>query len=142
MPSAAALPKFFGQTELARRLPGIVKAALPPIILRIEGAAVLALSVLLYGLNGGSWLLFVLLFLVPDVSMLGYLAGSWVGAVSYNLFHTYAAPVLLAAFGLLAGSSLAVSLALVWVAHIGFDRMVGYGLKYPTGFFDTHLHRL
>ena len=119
-----------------------MKAALPPIILKIEGAAILALSALLYGLNGGSWLLFVLLFLVPDVSMLGYLMGSRVGAVSYNLFHTYAAPVLLAAFGLLAGSSLAVSLALVWVAHIGFDRMVGYGLKYPTGFFDTHLHRL
>ncbi len=119
-----------------------MKLTLPPVLLRIESATLLALSVLLYGLNGGNWLLFVLLFLAPDVSMLGYLAGSRVGAISYNLFHTYAAPGLLAALGLLAASSLIVSLALVWFAHIAFDRMVGYGLKYPTGFFDTHLRRL
>jgi hypothetical protein len=50
------------------------------------------------------------------------------------LFHTYAASGLLAALGLLAGSSLVVSVALVWFAHIGFDRMVGFGLKYPTPF--------
>jgi Domain of unknown function (DUF4260) len=61
-----------------------VKVTLPPVLLRIEGATLLALSALLYGLNEGSWLLFVLLFLVPDVSMLGYLAGSRVGAASYN----------------------------------------------------------
>ena len=103
----------------------------------------LALSVLLYVLNGGGgWLLFVLLFLTPDVSMLGYLGGPRIGAVSYNLFHNYAPPCLLVAFGLLTGNLLVVSVALVWFAHIGFDRMVGFGLKYPTGFFDTHLHRL
>ncbi len=119
-----------------------MKLALPPTLVRIEGAVMLALSVLLYALNRDSWLLFVVLFLVPDLSMLGYLGGSWIGAVSYNLFHTYAPPGLLAAFGLLTGSSLLVSVALVWFSHIGFDRMVGFGLKYPTGFFDTHLHRL
>lgn len=69
-----------------------MKVILTTVLLRIEGATLLALSALLYGLNGGTWLLFVLLFLLPDVSMLGYLAGSRVGAVSYNLFHTYAAP--------------------------------------------------
>jgi Domain of unknown function (DUF4260) len=84
----------------------------------------------------------LLLFLVPDLSMLGYLSGPQTGAVTYNLFHTYVLPGLLAALGLLTGSTLLVSLALVWFAHIGFDRMVGYGLKYPTGFFDTHLHHL
>lgn len=115
---------------------------LPPVLLRIEGAVLLLLSVLLYTLNGESWLLFVLLFLAPDLSMLGYVAGPRTGAVSYNLFHTYVLPGLVAAVGLLAGSPLVVSLALVWFAHIGFDRMVGYGLKYPPGFFDTHLHRL
>jgi hypothetical protein len=98
-----------------------MKLALPPILLRIEGAVLLALSVLLYDLNGASWLLFVLLFLAPDLSMLGYLSEPRTGAISYNLFHTYVLPGLLAAFG--------------------FDRMVGYGLKYPTGFFDTHLNR-
>ena len=118
-----------------------MKIALPPILLRLEGAVILALSVLLYSINGESWLLFVLLFLVPDLSMLGYLSGPRKGAASYNLFHTYILPGLLAALGLLTESPLLVSLALVWFAHIGFDRMVGYGLKYPTGFFDTHLHR-
>ena len=112
-----------------------MKVALPLALLRIEGAALLILSVLLYGLNnGGGWLLFVLLFLVPDLSMLGYLAGRRAGAVAYNLFHTYAPPGFLAVFGLLVGSSLVMSVALVWLAHIGFDRMVGYGLKYPTEF--------
>jgi hypothetical protein len=74
--------------------------------------------------------------------MLGYLGGPRIGAVSYNLSHTYAPPGLLAAFGLLTGSSLLVPVALVWFSHIGFDRMVGFGLMYPTGFFDAHLHRL
>jgi hypothetical protein len=119
-----------------------VKLVLPPTLLRIEGAVLLLLSVLLYTLNGESWLLFVLLFLAPDLSMLGYLSGPRTGAASYNLFHTYFLPGLLAAFGLLWGSPLPVSLALVWFSHIGFDRMVGFGLKYPTRFFDTHLHRL
>jgi hypothetical protein len=124
-----------------RRLRSTVKLVLPAALLRLEGAILLLLSVLLYGLSGESWLLFVLLFLVPDLSMLGYLSGRRAGAVSYNLFHTYVLPGLLAAFGLLAGSPLLLSLALVWFSHIGFDRMVGFGLKYPTGFFDTHLRR-
>src|SRR5215217_9570236 len=102
----------------------------------------LALSILLYGLGGESWLLFIVLFLVPDLSMLGYLGGPRIGAVSYNLLHTYAPPGLLAAFGLMSGSSLLVSVALVWFSHIGFDRMVVFGVKATTGFFDTHLHRL
>jgi hypothetical protein len=71
--------------------------------------------------------------------MLGYLSGVRSGAVSYNLFHTYVLSGLLAAFGFLVGSPLIVSLALGWFTHIGFDRMVGYGSKYPTWFFDTHL---
>lgn len=83
-----------------------------------------------------------MLFLVPDVSMLGYLSESRVGTTAYNLFHTYAPPGILATLSLVAGSPLGVSVALVWFAHIGFDRMVGYGLKYPTGFFDIHLRRL
>ena len=112
---------------------------LPPVLLRVEGAVVLAASLLLYG---GSWALFAALFLVPDLSMLGYLVGPRAGALAYNAFHTHAPPGVLAAFGVLTGGDTALFVALVWFAHIGFDRMVGYGLKYPTGFFDTHLHRL
>ena len=114
----------------------------PGVLLRIEGAVLLALSVLLYWLNGGSWVLFGLLFLAPDVSMLGYVVGTRVGAVVYNVFHTYALPAALAGYGLVGGSTVAVSAALIWFAHIGMDRMLGYGLKYPSGFKDTHLGRL
>src|SRR5918998_1837585 len=114
----------------------------PGVLLRIEGGMLLAISALFYWVNGGSWVLFALLILAPDVSMLGYLFGTKVGAATYNLAHTYALPASLATFGVLAGSPLAVSVALVWFAHIGMDRLVGYGLKYTSGFKDTHLDRV
>ena len=116
--------------------------ARPSALLRVEGATVLAGSALLYWLGGGTWWLFALLLLAPDASMLGYLGGPRIGASVYNAFHSYPLPAVLAAFGLLGGSPLAVSLALVWFAHIGMDRALGYGLKYPTAFGDTHLGRV
>lgn len=121
---------------------GTLLLARPAVMLRAEGAAMLAGSVLLYWANGVSWWLFALLLLAPDVSMVGYLAGPRVGAALYNAFHSYPLPAALGIFGLLAGAPLAVSVALVWFAHIGMDRLVGYGLKYPTGFKDTHLQRV
>lgn len=114
----------------------------PAVVLRVEGAAMFAGSGLVYWLSGGSWWLFALLLLAPDVSMLGYLAGRGVGAAVYNVFHSYPLPAVLGGFGLLAGSPLAVAGALVWFAHIGMDRTLGYGLKYDTGFKDTHLGRV
>ena len=116
--------------------------ARPAALLRAEGMAMLLGSVLLYWLYGGSWWLFALLLLAPDASMLGYLAGPRFGAAAYNAFHFYPLPAVLAAFGLLGGSPLALSLALMWFAHIGMDRAIGYGLKYPTAFGDTHLGRV
>jgi hypothetical protein len=104
----------------------------PASLLRVEGAVVFGMSVLLYWMNGGSWWLFALLLLAPDLSMLGYLAGRRVGVAVYNVFHAYPLPAVLAAFGLLEGSPVAVSGALIWFAHIGMDRVLGYGLKYPT----------
>jgi hypothetical protein len=114
----------------------------PATLLRIEGVALLVLSVLLYRVNGGSWLLFGVLLLVPDLSMLGYLAGPRVGAAIYNAFHAYAIPAVVGALGMVFASPLMVALALIWFAHIGMDRTVGYGLKYPTSFKDTHLQRV
>jgi len=116
--------------------------ARPGTLLRIEGGVLLAMSVLLYWVNGGSWVLFGLLILAPDVSMLGYLLGAKVGTASYNSVHSYVLPAVLAAFGVMGGSLLAASVALVWFAHIGMDRLVGYGLKYTSGFKDTHLDRV
>jgi len=111
-------------------------------LLRAEGGVLLAASALLYWVNGGSWVLFALLILAPDVSMVGYLLGKKVGAAVYNAAHTYALPASLAVFGVLTGSPLAVSGALVWFAHIGMDRLFGYGLKYASGFKDSHLDKV
>ncbi len=86
--------------------------------------------------------MFVVLLLIPDLFMLGYFAGPRVGAVAYNLVHAYISPLVLGAVGVLADVPLAVRLALIWTAHIGFDRALGYGLKYATAFGDTHLGRL
>ena len=114
----------------------------PGFLLRLEGAVVLAMALLLYGLQGGSWLLFALLLLAPDLSMLGYLAGKRLGTALYNLFHIYLLPAGLVLYGLLGANPLVLSLSLIWLAHIGMDRMVGYGLKYESGFKDTHFEKL
>lgn len=108
-------------------------------LLRLEGLAVLAGAVSLYAGREASWLLFALLFLVPDVSMLGYLKDPEVGAAAYNAFHTYLGPVVLGAVAWWLGHDLAVQVSLVWIGHIGIDRLLGFGLKLPTGFADTHL---
>ena len=111
----------------------------PIAMLRIEGAAFFVAATLLYAENGKSWLLFALAFLAPDLAMLGYAAGARVGAAAYNALHTSVFPALLATYGLIADHSLVLSLGLIWLAHIGFDRLLGYGLKYPGGFKQTHL---
>ncbi|HTZ66790.1 MAG TPA: DUF4260 domain-containing protein [Roseiarcus sp.] len=111
-------------------------------VLRLEGAAAFALAIALYGHAGFSWLAFALLFLAPDLSMLAYLVGPRAGALAYNLVHTYALALPLAFAGFALGSPVASALALILIAHIGFDRMLGYGLKYGSGFGDTHLSRI
>ena len=111
-------------------------------LLRAEGLAVAIAAVALYFYAEYPWWLLVVLALAPDVSALGYLVGTRVGAASYNAAHTYVLPVALAAIGVLAEADLAVQLGLIWLTHIGVDRAVGYGLKYPTAFKDTHLQRV
>lgn len=112
------------------------------IILHIEGFAVLALSIYLYGYNQFSWVLFFILLLAPDMSMFGYLLNNKVGAVLYNLFHTYSLPIGIITCGIILSNSAVLAIGIIWSAHIGMDRMVGYGLKYPTEFKDTHLKRV
>jgi hypothetical protein len=122
--------------------PAVARLLRPATLLRAEGVALLALSVMLYRVNGGSWLLFGVLLLTPDLSMLGYLAGPKVGAAIYNAFHAYAMPAVVGALGMIFANPVAMAVALIWFAHIGMDRTVGYGLKYPTAFKDTHLQRV
>jgi Domain of unknown function (DUF4260) len=116
--------------------------SLPNMLLRGEGAAVLLGALALYANQGGSWVAFILLLLVPDVVMLGYLINPRVGAVIYNIGHFYALPGLLLALSWSSGWAIGIQLALIWLAHIGMDRLAGYGLKYATDFKDSHLQRV
>jgi hypothetical protein len=116
--------------------------ATPRLLLRLEALAALVAAFLAYRALAGGWAHFARLFLVPDLSMLAYLAGARAGSVAYNAAHNYVAPALLAALGLAVALPECLLLALIWVAHIGLDRALGYGLKYATGFGDTHLGRI
>ena len=110
----------------------------------------LVLAATYFGVSGGGWALFALLFFAPDLSFLAYLAGPRVGAIAYNLAHTYASPATLLIVALVLSrrpgeqpvAITAAVLSVIWVAHIGFDRTLGYGLKYPVAFEETHLGRI
>ena len=121
-----------------------VFAVSPPVVwwLRCEGLAVGVLSAILYARTGASWWLFAALWLAPDLAMLGYLAGPRWGSYCYNAAHWYLLPSALVAVALLLSHAALLPFALVWFNHIGVDRLLGYGLKYPTGFGFTHLSRL
>jgi hypothetical protein len=106
--------------------------------LRLEGLLLVAAASVLYFHSGFGALRFALLFLVPDLSLLGYLAGPRIGAAVYNSGHSTIGPLLLAAIGIVALPA-ALPYALIWLAHVGFDRALGYGLKYASGFRFTHL---
>jgi hypothetical protein len=114
----------------------------PRLLLRVEGAVLLAAGVLAYWHIGGNWLLFALLLLAPDVGMLGYLVNPRVGSRIYNLFHLPLWPAALMLLGWLGGSLLASEVGLIWLCHLGMDRAAGYGFKYPTKFQDTHLQHV
>ena len=111
-------------------------------LLRLEGLTLFAAMVFLYALWGGSWWVFAILFLAPDLSFIAYLSNAKTGAVVYNAAHSYLAPVALMTLGLAIGEPLILSIAMIWLAHIGIDRALGYGLKYSAGFGFTHLGRI
>jgi hypothetical protein len=114
----------------------------PGFLLRTEGAALFTFGLAAYAHLDVSWWLFAALILVPDVGLAGYLAGPRVGALTYNLTHTLVGPTALALLGLVTGSATAMAVASIWAAHIGIDRAFGFGLKYASGFRDTHLQRV
>ena len=114
----------------------------PGILLHLEGAAMLGLSLFLYHAIGAGWVMFAVLFLWPDLLMVGYLKDVRLGASLYNLAHNEVLPLVLTAFCFGTRRNQLLGFALIWIAHIGFDRMLGFGLKYPTEFKDTHLQRV
>jgi hypothetical protein len=111
-------------------------------LLRLEGLTLFAAMLALYATWDGSWWVFVVLFLAPDLSFLAYLIDPRTGAVVYNAVHSYMMPVALMTLGFGFAEPLVLSVAMIWLAHIGLDRAFGYGLKYTAGFGFTHLGRI
>ena len=112
-------------------------------LLRAEGLALLAISCAAYAHWGSlGWGWFAGLFLLPDIAFIGYAAGPRIGALCYNATHSTLGAAALLAVALFQNDALCLSLALIWLAHIGFDRTLGYGLKYAQGFGWTHLGRI
>lgn len=108
-------------------------------LLRIEGVTLFVGMTVLYGVWGGSWWIYAALFFVPDLSFLAYLAGPRAGAAFYNAVHTYMLPLILSFVGFGMALPLTLSISMIWMAHIGIDRALGFGLKYDAGFGFTHL---
>lgn len=108
---------------------------------KLEGGVICAASIglFLHESSGLSWWIAVLVFFAPDLSFAGYLLGPKFGAFSYNLVHVYAFGVVFLVAGITVSVPLLVTLGSLWLAHSGFDRMLGYGLKSSKGFTVTHL---
>jgi hypothetical protein len=119
-----------------------VLRSLPSVLLRLEGLVLFGAAIALYVSEDFSILLLVLLFLAPDLAFVGLLRGARMGAIAYDSVHTYVGPILLASGSLIVEWTAGVQLGLIWLAHIGIDRALGYGLRYPDAFRDTHLQRV
>lgn len=112
-------------------------------LLQLESFMVLFTSVVLYSHYNGNWWMFAILLFAPDISMLGYIANRQVGTITYNIVHNYTLPLILIVGGILFPAYITLTqLGLIWSTHIGFDRVLGYRLKYPTNFKDTHLNKM
>jgi hypothetical protein len=120
---------------------GFVKSW-PKALLQLEGACIFGTTIWAYSRLGQSWWTFAGLLLLPDLGMAGYIANTSAGAVLYNSVHTETPPILLLCTALARSNNALAGVALSWLAHIGMDRMLGFGLKYGTGFGHTHLGNL
>jgi len=120
--------------------PGV--AGGPRLLLRLEGLTLFVGAIVAFSMTEQPWWLFALLILAPDLSIAGYLAGSRIGALIYNAAHVTLGPIVLTVAGLLSGDLPVLGIAMIWLAHVGIDRALGYGLKYGNGFGFTHLGRI
>lgn len=110
--------------------------------LKIEELLMFVLGCFLFSTLDISWGWFVGLFLLPDIGMLGYAINTKVGAFTYNIFHHKAIAIVLYLLGLWVVSPYLNFAGILLFSHASFDRMLGYGLKYDTGFKDTHLGKI
>jgi hypothetical protein len=128
-------------TAVRPGLPGMTTGAVRN-WLRLEGLAAFGLGIALYALTDTNWLFFVPLLLLPDASAIGFMVSPRIGTFTYNLFHQWAPGFIALAIGLWLSSAEIQLIAAILIAHVGMDRAVGYGLKLPGSFRDTHLGRM
>lgn len=107
--------------------------------IQLEEIAMLGLGIYLFSLLPYPWWLFLALFFVPDIGMLGYLVHHKTGAIIYNVFHHKGVAIMLYLFGIYVSNHLLQLLGTILFAHSAFDRALGYGLKLEKGFKFTHL---
>jgi hypothetical protein len=137
----ATTPTLIADGSIRSSVSGMTQGAVRS-WLRLEGLAAFGAGLALFGASGGSWLLFVPLILLPDVSAVGYLAGPRVGSFTYNLLHNWGSGIVALGLGAWLASPAVMLVAAILIAHVGMDRAVGYGLKLPSSFQDTHLGRM
>jgi len=116
--------------------------SMPRLFLHLEGLALLASAIVIYSNQHFSWGAFALYLLAPDLAIIVYAINQRAGQIVYNFAHTIIFPLALAIFSVLNTNSLGLQIALIWLAHIGMDRTVGYGFKYPGSFKETHFSRI
>lgn len=112
------------------------------IILRLEGLTILALSMIAFAHYSADWYMFIVLFLIPDLALIGYLKGNKTGAILYNVTHSLIIPILWITLCLLTKNKTNIAIGFIWAAHVGFDRALSFGLKYASGFKYTHLGKI
>lgn len=108
-------------------------------LIKVEEAAQFALSIFLFTQLPFALWVYPALLLVPDVSMIGYVMNPKIGAFFYNLFHHKAVAIVIGLLGFYLGNDFILLAGIILFGHSAMDRMFGYGLKFNTGFGDTHL---
>ena len=122
--------------------PNKVTITMPRLFLHLEGSAILVAAIAFYANLGFSWWAFALFLLAPDLSFIVYAVHRRAGSIVYNLVHTTVFPLALGIYSVASGFTPGIQASLIWFAHIGMDRLFGYGFKYPAEFKETHFNRI
>lgn len=133
---------IWNATNILDKESGVYNLSTVNLLLRLEGLIVFICCLFFYNYLNGNWILFVVLLFTPDISTLGYLINKKTGTILYNCFHTYVLPLILLIISILIASHIMIMIGLIWTAHIGMDRIFGYGLKYEESFHSTHFNRI
>jgi len=116
--------------------------SMPRLLLHVDGAAFLLTAIALYSQQNGNWWLFILLLLAPDLTFFAYMVNKRFGAMIYNIVHSPTLVAVIIGLSIALNWELGVSLGLILLAHIGMDRIFGYGYKYADEFKNMHFNRI